>query len=138
NVAGKRRLVEAVVADPGFIHPSRAGNPNPVSSYDLSASVDDRSPFGLQLGKILHCSVVVPIEIHAADSVVLIDAEIHLAQRVVDANIVRKPLDNIDALRVVYREAGSVAGYRSSCRDRAARDQLAGRTDTRSGARDFG
>ncbi len=42
-----------------------------------------------------------PIEIHAADGVALIDAEIHFAERVVDANVVGKSLHDVDALRVV-------------------------------------
>ena len=67
--------------------------------------MDLRAPVRLQLRKIFDRSRVVPVEIHAADAVLLIEAVIHFAQRVVDAHSIGESLDDVGALGVVNREA---------------------------------
>ncbi len=128
DVAGQCGLVEAVVAEAGFVDPARAGSPDPVSSDDLGAGVNLGAPVGLQLGKVFHRAVVVSEEIHAADAIALVEVVIDLGQQVVDAHVVWKSLNNVDALRVVNREASAIAGY-GGARDAAARNLLAGGAD---------
>ena len=82
-----------------------------------------RPPLRLQFGKVFHRPRVVPEEVHPADAVLLIDVVIHLADRVVDRDVVGESVWDVDVWIVVRREAGSVAGNRGAG-ERAAR-QLA-------------
>src|SRR6266852_2213174 len=82
-VIGKGRLVKAVVAKTSFVDPSRIGHEGPALAKHLSASVDLREPFRLQLTGIRNGPRIVAKEIHAAKSAALVEAVIDLTNRVI-------------------------------------------------------
>src|SRR6202521_5686058 len=108
QIARHGRLVEAVVADACFIHPERAWSPRPASSKHLSASMNDRPPPRLQLGEVFHRSRVISKEVHSADTVLIVEVEVHFANRVVDLDVVGESVGDIDARIIVDREAAAV------------------------------
>ena len=68
QIARQRRLIQTVVADPGFIHPPGIRRKDPASAQHLRARVNFGAPLRLQFRKVFHCPVVVAIEISSADA----------------------------------------------------------------------
>jgi len=66
--------------------------------------VNVRPPFRLQLRKVFHRPRVVPEEIHPADAVILVDAEIHFADRIVDFDVVGESIRDVDVGIIVCGE----------------------------------
>src|SRR5450432_1107102 len=62
-IIGKCRLVQPVVAESRLIDPARRWRPHPIQAGYLSAGMNLRKPFRLQLRGVLYRAVVVPKEI---------------------------------------------------------------------------
>ena len=119
------RLIEAVIAKPGFIYPARVRNPGPVQAENLSARVNQSQPLRLQLNRVVHGSGIVAEEIHAAEGVVVVDVIVDFSDGIVRADHIGKTGGNGGSIRsVVCGKPFAIAGN-CECRggtDGAARD----------------
>src|SRR5208282_2608276 len=98
EIARQCRLVKAVISEACFIHPARTGIPRPTSANHLGARVNLRPPLRLILRKVFDRPRIVSEEVHPADAVILVDVEIHFADRIVNGDVVGEPIRDIDAL----------------------------------------
>src|ERR1019366_2186471 len=125
EIARQCRLVKAVISNARFIYPRGTGIPRPASAHHLGPRVNLRPPLRLQLRKVFDRPRVVPEEVHPADAVILVDVEIHFADRIVNGDVVGEPIRDIDVWIIVRGEAGSVACDRTAG-ERAPGDIQAG------------
>jgi hypothetical protein len=88
-VGCKRGLVQAIVPEPRFIHPARAGNPGPVRIHNLRAGVNRGQPFRLQFARVIDRTRILAEEIKAAERMAIIDVVVHLADGIVAVDSVR-------------------------------------------------
>src|ERR1700733_12439087 len=130
-IVRKRRLVQPVVAEAGFVSPLGTRNMGPIDAGHLRPGMDLRQPFGLEFARIAHRSVVVAIKISAADGVAVVDVVVHFADCVVGAHAVGKTeVDRSGAGWIgakIRRETAAVAGNRRA--QSAAADLQAGWAD---------
>src|SRR4029077_15946616 len=125
EIARQCRLVKAVISKARLIHPMRIGSPRPASANHLSPRVNLRPPLRLQLRKVFDRPCVVPEEVHAANAVILVDVEIHFAERVVNGDVVGESIRDVDVWIIVRGETSPVA----CTRERATGNQKTGWAD---------
>src|SRR5579871_3874008 len=98
QIARQRRLIQAVVAGPRFVHPARARSPDPASTNHLRPRVNVREPILLQLGKIFHRARVVSEEVSTVDAVTIVQVIVDLSHNIIDMDDVVEPIRNSDGL----------------------------------------
>ena len=136
-VGNHRGLVEAVIAEAGFIHPACIWDPGPVLSEDLRARVDIGEPLRLNLKCVGDRPGVVAEEVQGAEVVAIIVVIVDFANHIVDTHCVRQAVVDFGRARricsVVGGKSHSIATYRVGRSEGAARNLKADCADTLDG-----
>ena len=111
-VVGEGWLVKAVIAETSFVDPACIRHIRPVLAKNLSASVNLREPFGLQLTGIRNRTGIISEEVDAAEGVAFVQVVVDFTHCVIGIHAVGQPVGD-RAVRIgtgVQRKSATVAG----------------------------